>query len=230
MVSSFMYIGGMESTMHKIRVSDSIGEVSALMNAGADAWCALTLAHGAGAGMTHSFMSSLAGELASRGVTTLRFNFPFTEAKKKRPDFAPVAEKAIEAALGYLKQNVASLPVYASGKSFGGRMSSQYLSKHNEAAVDGIVFFGFPLHAANEPSVVRAEHLKTVNKPMLFLQGTRDTLARLDLIESVCNSLTETELQTFEGADHAFMRGKQVLVPQLAEAAVAWLKRHCGKN
>jgi len=220
----------MNSSAHKIQVSESIGEVTTLMNTGVDAWCAITLAHGAGAGMTHSFMSSLAGELASRGVTTLRFNFPFSEAKKKRPDFAPVAEKTVEAALQYLKEYVAPLPVFASGKSFGGRMSSQYLSKHKVVGIEGIVFFGFPLHPANAPAIERAEHLKAVNKPMLFLQGTRDALARPDLIEGVCSSLTNTELQTFEGADHAFMRGKQMLVPQLAEAAVAWLSRHCGKN
>ena len=120
----------------------------------------------------------------------------------------------------------APLPVFASGKSFGGRMSSQYLSKHQNAQAKGIVFFGFPLHPAGQPAVARAEHLYSVSKPMLFLQGTRDALARLDLVEEVCNSLKQTELQTFEGADHSFMRGKQILVPQLADAAAAWLRSH----
>ncbi|HTF19153.1 MAG TPA: alpha/beta family hydrolase [Chryseolinea sp.] len=215
---------------YKISVSDNIGEISAIQDTATDAWCSITLAHGAGAGMTHSFMSSLARELSARGINTLRFNFPFTEAKKKRPDFAPVAEKTVEAVIRFALEQAPALPLFVSGKSFGSRMSSQYLSKHASVGVKGLVFFGFPLHAAGEPSVTRAEHLRGVNVPMLFLQGTKDTLARLDLIQGVCESLPLAKLQTFEGSDHAFMRGKKSFVPELAEAAEQWLRRQCEKN
>ena len=220
----------MDTVAYKIAVSDSIGEVSAIMNVAADAWCTMTLAHGAGAGMTHSFMSSLARELSMRGINVVRFNFPFTEAKKKRPDFAPVAEKAVEAVIRFVLGEVPALPLYVSGKSFGGRMSSQYLSKNADVGVKGLVLFGFPLHAAGEPAVTRAEHLRSVSVPMLFLQGTRDSLARIDLIQGVCGSLQLAELQTFEGSDHAFMRGKKSFVPELADAAALWLKRQCEEN
>jgi predicted alpha/beta-hydrolase family hydrolase len=176
--------------------------------------------------MNHPFMLSLATELASRGINVLRFNFPFTEAKKKRPDFAPVAEKTVETVIRFAISQTPALPLFAAGKSFGGRMSSQYLSKNAGANVKGLVFFGFPLHAAGEPSVARAEHLAAIKVPMLFLQGTRDALARLDLIQHVCESLPLTELQTFEGSDHAFKRGKKSFIPELADAAEVWLKRH----
>lgn len=219
----------MDTTSHKIHVSDSIGEVSAIINHADDPWCAMTLAHGAGAGMTHAFMSGIARELALRGVQTMRFNFPFTEAEKKRPDLAPVAEKTVEAAIGFLLRQTPTLPLFCSGKSFGGRMSSQLISRQEEPSVKGLVFFGFPLHPAGKPGTTRAEHLKTVQVPMLFLQGTRDALAQLDLLESVTSSLPLVELQTFEGVDHALMRGKKVLTPELADAAVHWLKRQCGK-
>ena len=106
-------------------------------------------------------------------------------------------------------------------------MSSQYLSKHHPTGVKGLVFFGFPLHAMNDPGVKRAEHLSDVKVPMLFLQGTKDTLARLDLITEVTSSLPLAELQTFEGSDHAFMRGKKSFIPELAEAAAQWLKSQC---
>ena len=109
-------------------------------------------------------------------------------------------------------------------------MSSQYLSKHVDANVRGLVFFGFPLHAPAEPGTTRAEHLTSIGVPMLFLQGTKDALARLDLIQGVCESLPLAELQTFEGSDHAFMRGKKSFVPELADAAAQWLKSQCSKN
>jgi predicted alpha/beta-hydrolase family hydrolase len=225
-----LYIALMDTIGYKIAVSESIGEVSAILNVAADAWCTMTLAHGAGAGMTHSFMSSLARELSERGINVVRFNFPFTEAKKKRPDFAPVAEKTVEAVIRFVQAETSALPLFASGKSFGGRMSSQYLSKNADAGVKGLVLFGFPLHAVGDPGVTRAEHLGSVNVPMLFLQGTKDSLARLDLIQGVCNSLQLAELQTFDGSDHAFMRGKKSFIPELAEATGLWLKRQCVRN
>lgn len=188
----------------------------------------LTLAHGAGAGMNHSFMVGIAEALAAEKIATLRFNFPFMENKKGRPDVPAVAHKTIEAAINYTSENHPALPLFLSGKSFGGRMSSQYLAAHPDSEIKGIVFYGFPLHPPKKPSVERAEHLKNVKKPMLFLQGTRDELADLTLIEQVTGALPDTTLNRLEGADHAFKAGKQNLVPVLASLTAGWVKTIIG--
>ena len=185
--------------------------------------CIMTLAHGAGAGMNHPFMISLAQSLAEVGIATMRFNFPFIENKKGRPDMPAVAHKSIEAAINHAMQLFPSLPLFVSGKSFGGRMSSQYLSAHIIPGMKGIIFYGFPLHPPGKPSVERAEHLKDVKVPMLFLQGTRDELATLSLMESVCSSLSQATLVKFEGADHAFKAGKQNILALLVKATKDWI-------
>src|SRR5215471_5926461 len=195
-----------------LQVSPSIGSVSAEYIVPETPACILTLAHGAGAGMHHSFMVTLATSLAETGIATLRFNFPFIENKTRRPDVPAVAHKTIEAAIIHAHETFPALPLFASGKSFGGRMSSQYFSAHPDANVKGIIFYGFPLHPPGKPSIERAEHLKDVKIPMLFLQGTRDELAKWDLIESVCSSLPLAELVKIEGADHAFKAGKQNVI------------------
>ncbi len=207
----------------KLDVSPLVGTVSAEYIVPADSSCLLTLAHGAGAGMNHAFMVTLATSLAEVGIATLRFNFPFTENSKKRPDVPAVAHKTIEAAIANAQQSFSSLPLFVSGKSFGGRMSSQYLSLHPKAGVKGIIFYGFPLHPAGKPSVDRAAHLKDVTVPMLFLQGTRDELATLDLIESVCSSLIQATLLKIEGADHSFKAGKQDVMKILVNATKDWV-------
>jgi predicted alpha/beta-hydrolase family hydrolase len=168
-------------------------------------------------------MVALAKKLAELGVASLRFNFPFIEQKKRRPDLPAVAHKTIEAAINEVKQSYPNVPLYLSGKSFGGRMSSQYLAAHHDAAVRGIIFFGFPLHPSGKPSIDRAEHLKEVKVPMLFLQGTRDELATPELIEQVTSSLKNATLMKLEGADHAFKAGKQELIPVLAKHATEWM-------
>lgn len=185
--------------------------------------CILTLAHGAGAGMNHSFMISLAKALSDVNIATLRFNFPFIEEKKKRPDLPAVAHKAVEAAIANAKDAFPDLPLFVSGKSFGGRMGSQYLSSHPDDKVKGIIFFGFPLHPAGKPATDRADHLQKINIPMLFLQGTRDELATWDLIEKVCASLKTAALVKIEGADHAFKAGKQDVITQLAKHVSEWI-------
>lgn len=190
-----------------------------------NAWCILTLAHGAGAGMNHVFMVNLSKALAEEGIATLRFNFPFAEYKKGRPDSPAVAHQTIAAAIAKAQELFPDIPVVASGKSFGGRMSSQYLSEHPESAVKGIVFYGFPLHPAGKPGTERAEHLKQVKVPMLFLQGTKDTLATWDLIESVCASLKKAKLVKLEGADHSFKAGKQDTMSMLVDATKTWLQK-----
>jgi hypothetical protein len=215
----------MKTRSLKIQVSPSIGKVSAEYIAPPAAKCIVTLAHGAGAGMNHPFMVALANSLAETGIATLRFNFPFAENKKGRPDVPAVAQKTIEAAIAKAQQLSPDLPVLVAGKSFGGRMSSQYMSTHPESQVKGIIFYGFPLHAAGKPSTDRAEHLKNVKMPMLFLQGTRDALAQWNLIESVCSSLPKATLIKIEGADHSFKAGKINTTELLSKATDSWVEK-----
>ncbi|MCE2994327.1 MAG: alpha/beta family hydrolase [Cyclobacteriaceae bacterium] len=213
----------MKVTPVNLHVSDSIGNVSGEIIEGEKTEVVLTLAHGAGAGMNHSFMIALAEALAHHHITTLRFNFPFMEKKRGRPDIPAVAHSTIESAISLAHATFPSKPLFVSGKSFGGRMSSQHLANSPEAHVKGIVFFGFPLHPAGKPSVERAEHLKEISMPMLFLQGTRDELAQWDLITSVTDSLSLATLQKLEGADHAFKAGKKNLISDLAQFTKKWI-------
>lgn len=214
----------MKVTPLQIFISDTIGTVSAEFIEADSSIALLTLAHGAGAGMNHSFMSTLAKELADHGISTLRFNFPFMENKKGRPDVPAMAHKTIEVAINKASELLPRVPLFVSGKSFGGRMSSQHLSKAKPEFVKGIIFYGFPLHPPGKPSVDRAEHLKDVKVPMLFIQGTRDELAEWSLVESVTNSLPQATLRKIEGADHAFKAGKQNLIPSLAMLTTQWIK------
>jgi predicted alpha/beta-hydrolase family hydrolase len=215
----------MKAQSLSLKVSDLIGKVSAECIAPVKSKCIITLAHGAGAGMHHAFMVALSNALAEANVATLRFNFPFTENKKGRPDTPAVAHQTIEAAISKAHQLFPKLPLFVSGKSFGGRMSSQYLSAHHDAKVKGIIFYGFPLHPQGKPSAERAEHLKDVKIPMLFLQGTKDALATWSLIESVCTSLPLAELVKIEGADHSFKAGKQNTIQILADKTKEWIEK-----
>lgn len=206
----------------QLQVSDAVS-VSAECIIPADAKCIITLAHGAGAGMNHSFMTSLAQSLAGVGIATMRFNFPFAENKKGRPDVPAVAHATIAAAIAKAKKLFPGLPLFATGKSFGGRMSSQYLAAHPDADVKGLIFYGFPLHQAGKPSTERAEHLKQVKVPMLFLQGTKDELATWELIEPVCSSLPLATLIKIENANHAFKAGKQDIMAVLVAETAKWI-------
>jgi predicted alpha/beta-hydrolase family hydrolase len=206
-----------------IDVSKSIGSVSALIVEPESCKNLIVLAHGAGAGMTHRFMESLTAELAGLSIATLRYNFPYMEHGKKRPDPPAIAEKTVEAALNKAYELFPSTQIFGGGKSFGGRMTSQRLSKECPPFIKGIIFFGFPLHAAGNPSSDRATHLSDIRIPMLFLQGTRDALAQLSLIEKVCAGLPTATLNKFEGADHSFKAGKKEFVSELAVAANSWL-------
>lgn len=213
----------MKTKSYKLKVSAAIGTVSAEYFIPENAHSVMTLAHGAGAGMDHSFMVSLATLLAEKGITTLRFNFPFKENLKGRPDSPAVAHETIAAALDHAQKTFPTLPLFASGKSFGGRMTSQYLSANPRPEVKGIVFYGFPLHPAGKPGIDRAEHLNAIKIPMLFLQGTKDTLATWELIESVCKKLKTAKLVKIEGADHAFKAGKKEIIPLLATETQEWV-------
>jgi hypothetical protein len=208
-----------------LQVSPEIGKVSAELMTPEKPICVLTLAHGAGAGMNHDFMITMSKLLAERDIATLRFNFPFMENKKGRPDSPATAQKTIEAAIKKAQKLFPSLPLFLSGKSFGGRMSSQYLATNPAIEIKGIIFFGFPLHQSGKPSTDRAEHLKSVGLPMLFLQGSRDELASFDLIKKVCASLRLATLVKIEGANHAFKAGKLEILPMLADAAKSWIDK-----
>lgn len=182
-------------------------------------------AHGAGAGMNHPFMKELSTELANLGIATLRYNFLYMEQKKKRPDFPSVAHQAVAAAIAKAYELFPTAPIFAGGKSFGGRMTSQYLSAHPVSYVKGIAFVGFPLHPAGKPSTERAAHLEKIRLPMLFLQGTRDALAEWSLIEPLGQKLSTATLVKLEGADHSFKAAKQNLLPVLAAEINLWIDR-----
>jgi len=218
----------MRNQSYQLKISESLGSVSAEVTNGERTNAIMTLAHGAGAGMQHSFMTALANALAEQSISTLRFNFPFMEQKKKRPDVPAVAHKAVEAAIHQAHELFPAIPLFVSGKSFGGRMSSQYLSENPVGFVKGMIFVGFPLHPPGKPSTDRAEHLKKVNIPMLFLQGTRDELAEWNLIQQVTNDLSLTTRVKFDGADHAFKAGKQNLIPSIAESIRNWVDEKNG--
>jgi hypothetical protein len=162
-------------------------------------------AHGAGAGMQHAFMATFAEGLAQRGIATLRYQFPYMDKGSKRPDPPAVAQAAVRAAVAQAAARCAGLPLFAGGKSFGGRMTSQAQAREPLFGVRGLVFVGFPLHPAGKPSLDRAEHLSGVDCPMLFLQGTRDDLAESALVETVVERLgARATLAFFDDADHAF--------------------------
>jgi uncharacterized protein len=166
---------------------------------------AYVFAHGAGAGMAHPFMAAVAQELAERGVATLRYQFPYMEAGGKRPDPLKIAQAAVRAAVTEAARLLPSLPLFAGGKSFGGRMTSHAQAASPLPGVRGLAFFGFPLHPTGKPSDERAGHLSDVKVPMLFLQGTRDSLADVTLLKGVIKRLgAGATLKLFEDADHSF--------------------------
>jgi len=185
----------------------------------------LVLAHGAGAGMNHSFMIQLSDALSEQGIGSLRYNFPYMENGKKRPDPPAIATKAVQQALDKAHTLFPGTLILAGGKSFGGRMTTQYLSKTPVDFVKGIILFGFPLHPAGAPATERAEHLKSITHPMLFLQGTLDALAELSLMEGVISELSYASLVKFQNADHSFKSGKKDFAPELALAAREWMDK-----
>jgi predicted alpha/beta-hydrolase family hydrolase len=184
---------------------DAGRRVSGLLELPADARCCYVLAHGAGAGMAHSFMASVAAGLAERRIATLRYQFPYMESGSRRPDAPALAQATVRAAVAAAARLAPGLPLIAGGKSFGGRMTSQAQAAAPLAGVRGLAFVGFPLHPANKPSDARATHLADVSVPMLFLQGTRDALADLALLRPVVEGLgARATLVLFDDADHSF--------------------------
>jgi hypothetical protein len=206
-----------------IPISERTGKVSALAVVPKNAKALLVLAHGAGAGMVHPFMEEVADELANQGIASLRYNFPYMEKGSRRPDPPAVAEKTVAMVMEKANELFPKLPLFAGGKSFGGRMTSQRVAKECPDFLKGIVFFGFPLHAIGNPGMERAAHLKEIKVPMLFLQGTKDKLADIGLMKQVVKELKTSTIQEFEGADHSFKVSKQHAKPDLITAAADWM-------
>jgi predicted alpha/beta-hydrolase family hydrolase len=208
------------------------GEVSALLSQPRKARRLLVLGHGAGAGMTHPFMEALAGELAGDGVATLRYQFPYWEAGRRVPDSPAVLMATVVAAVREAARVAPHLPLFAGGKSMGGRMTSQAAAQGPLGTVQGLVFFGFPLHPPNRPSTKRADHLAKVTLPMLFLQGTRDALADLKWLRPICAKLgSRATLHVIETADHSFHvlkssgRSNTEVMGELAKTVVSWAEK-----
>src|ERR1700689_2185380 len=179
--------------------------VSGLLQAPSGSRACYVFAHGAGAGMKHPFMAAIAEGLSARGIATLRYQFPYMERGAKRPDPPQLAHATVRAAIAAAAGAFPGLPLVAGGKSFGGRMTSQAQAIAPLPGVRGLAFLGFPLHPAGKPSSERATHLSAVHIPMLFLQGPRDPLTALELLEPLCRALGEhATLQLFADADHSF--------------------------
>ncbi|HEX3652656.1 MAG TPA: alpha/beta family hydrolase [Rhizomicrobium sp.] len=196
----------MASTSEReIRIAVGEGEVSGLLMAPDNARACYVVAHGAGVGMRHKFMGAMAHGLAERGIATLRYQFPYMEQGRKRPDSPKVAQTAVRAAAVKAAELLPDVPLIAGGKSYGARMTSEAQADAPLAGVRGLAFLGFPLHAPGQPSDARAEHLSQVEIPMLFLQGTRDEFANLDYLNPLVKRLgARATLKLFEGADHSF--------------------------
>ena len=191
-------------TAERTSVPGPAGEIDALWLAPEPTRAVLVYAHGAGAGMTHAFMEKSAAVLAAGGIATLRYQFPYMQAGKKRPDRAPRLEATVRAAAAWAADRAGGVPLLAGGKSMGGRMTSRAAAAEPLPGVAGLVLVGFPLHPAGKPGTERAAHLAQVTIPMLFLQGTRDRLADLDLLEPVLSPLPRARLHVVDGADHSF--------------------------
>jgi len=184
---------------------DEERRVSGLIQAPPEAKACYILAHGAGAGMTHPFMTSIANGLAERGMASFRYQFPYMEQRSKRPDSPKLAHATVQAAVREASRLLPNLALFAGGKSFGGRMTSQAQAATPLSGIRGLIFLGFPLHPPGKPSNERANHLFDVRIPLLMLQGTRDDLAHLELLKPLCEQLgTGTTLELFEDADHSF--------------------------
>jgi predicted alpha/beta-hydrolase family hydrolase len=204
-----------------------------LLIAPAHARALYVLAHGAGAGMKHPFLERIAQSLASKSVATFRYEFPYMQAGKNRPDPPAVAAAAVREAVAAAARAAPGLPLFAGGKSFGGRMTSQAQATDPLPGVRGLVFLGFPLHPPGRPGTARAEHLSKVQVPMLFLQGTRDEFAQLDLLRQVVDTLgSRATVHLIDAGDHSFKVPKRAgkseadVMNELAETFATWAETH----
>ena len=222
-------------TAQSLKLHIDNATISALLLRPDDARACFVLAHGAGAGMSHPFMETVATGLAARGVATLRYQFPYMEKGSKRPDAPAVAHTAVRAAVAEAARACPDLPLVAGGKSFGGRMTSQAQVIAPLPGVRRLIFLGFPLHPAAKPSTERAAHLADVKIPMLFLQGTRDELAHLSLLEPVTRGLrSHASLHVVKDGDHSLHvparsgRNNAEVMAEVLEAVAAWITSLAG--
>ncbi len=216
----------------RVTVGERVGEVSALLLKPEGARLLYVLAHGAGAGMRHPFLESMAARLAERGIATLRYQFPYMERRARRPDPPAVAEATVRAAVEEAARATPGVPLIAGGKSFGGRMTSSAQASAPLPGVRGLVFLGFPLHPPGRPGDERAKHLSQVHIPMLFLQGTRDDFADLKLLQPLVQRLGGlATLHLVRDGNHSFKLPKRAgktdteVMAELVDAIVEWTAR-----
>ena len=216
----------------RVTVGERVGEVSGLLLKPEGARLLYVLAHGAGAGMRHPFLESMAGRLAERGIATLRYQFPYMERRARRPDPPAVAEATVRAAVEEAARATPGVPLIAGGKSFGGRMTSSAQASAPLPGVRGLVFLGFPLHPPGRPGDERAKHLSQVHIPMLFLQGTRDDFADLKLLQPLVQRLGGLAmLHLVRDGNHSFKLPKRAgktdteVMAELVDAIVEWTAR-----
>jgi len=216
----------------KFTAGEKVDKVSGLLILPKGAEALLVFAHGAGAGMRHKFMEEMAEKLADRAVATFRYQFPYMEKGSKRPDSEAVLTASVRAAVTTAKKYADSLPLFAGGKSMGGRMTSLAAAKEPLEGVRGLIYFGFPLHAAGKPSADRGHHLFDIKLPMLFLQGSRDALADLKLLKPLCARLGKgVELFMIDGGDHSFHllkssgRSDDQALDEAARKITSWISR-----
>jgi hypothetical protein len=221
--------------MDKVTIAVDEGmKVSGLMIMPSGARACYVMAHGAGAGMTHSFMEAVAAGLSARGIASLRYQFPYMERGGRRPDPPALAQATVRSAVAKALERAPGVPLIAGGKSFGGRMTSQAQADSPLPGVKGLVFLGFPLHPAGKPSDQRGQHLSGVQVPMLFLQGSRDQLADLGLLRPLVKRLGQgAVLKVFPDADHSFHVPARSGVSdaeirdQVAGSIAAWVTENC---
>ena len=214
----------------QIIVNPKAGVVSGMMTKPPDAKALLVMAHGAGAGMWHKFMTDTAAKLAEHGIATLRYQFPYMEKRTKRPDSEGVLTETVRAAVAAAQKHADGLALFAGGKSMGGRMTSLAAASEPLGGVRGLIYFGFPLHAAGKPGAARGNHLAGIKIPMLFVQGSRDALAGLKLLKPLCKRLGKSaELFVVEGGDHSFRmlkrsgRSDEAVLDEVVNKAADWI-------
>lgn len=217
----------------RFQASATAGEVSGLLMKPADARAMLCFAHGAGAGMRHAFMEAIATRLAARAIATFRYQFPYMESGSRRPDPQPLLLSTVRAAVAAATATVPGVPVFGGGKSMGGRMTSNAAAEAPVEGLRGIAFLGFPLHPPDRPGTDRAVHLEHTTVPLLFVQGTRDRLADLDLLRPIVERLgARATLHVIEDADHSFAVRKRVtgrangdVLDEIADVTAEWMLR-----
>lgn len=214
----------------KLKISEKAGEISCKIDLPENPVYLLMLAHGAGAGMDHSFLQQLALAFVKKNVAVVRFNFPYKENGKKLPGAPQPNVTTIHQISKWCQSHYPQLSLFLSGKSYGGRISSHFIAENEKYPAKGLIYFGFPLHAPGKPDKKRADHLYQIKIPQLFLQGTNDSLAEIQLIREVTDSLSDSKLITYENADHSFKVAKKFngkpeaeMIESLADAANQWV-------